>query len=436
MLQKKASYTSLPPTMKLRSSKVPSPLPKPQPKQGSYDSIVMRGSVSDSRVGTHRRRDTEKLQGRLKSIRRRATKLTEKKLRSLEEELNMPRRKHSTSSSSASRTITTTRDFQARLADNKVNFDRPTVAPYDISDIQAFLDKRRESNSPDADTHIAYIKRVDGADNEHTMQTETWPLISKHPDTSGVDGYASNYNFEWTECDNRFTDSGLSNPKPDITESLRLRSYPWTAREQLAGALGPTMYRQALPNIAIEFKGPDGTMNQAKHQCAYDGATIANSCYEINQHLSKDPTHFYGSMQALTIASDGNNIEIFANHATQDGSDLAFHQHSLSYLPMKSLEQYKVAYKQVRNAQDWARKRAIQNRELLRDHEEALDPANAGLTVNAAVSHEGWTWSAETSKYFRIVNGKVQSSHMSLTAPASSSTSSLKKRKGKGRRQS
>lgn len=84
--------------------------------------------------------------------------------------------------------------------------------------------------------------------------------------------YVTVYNMQWTESTAGIQE-GLSNPKPDVMETLTTDSYPNEALEALGGALAPTKYPPAMPAFIMHAKGPNGHMDEAEKQCAYGMAS-------------------------------------------------------------------------------------------------------------------------------------------------------------------
>jgi hypothetical protein len=85
---------------------------------------------------------------------------------------------------------------------------------------------------------------------------------------------------------------------------------------------------------------------------------MVHSAYEVHDYLGHSPRTFDGYTQALTVAFNGEDLHIYANHRSQDGK---YHSYPVSAEKTSfSLSQYGIARRQLRNAQEWGRARAEQ----------------------------------------------------------------------------
>lgn len=295
-----------------------------------------------------------------------------------------PRKNPSTTSLTSTNTTTTTttdKGFGIQLDKNGVKYGRiKAKKPKDIATVKEYLNRARESTSPDEEGYDRYVEQVEYCDNELSMQSNVWPLLAKHPSHTNAPGYTANYNFQWTEVESHLT-FGLSDAKPDISEGYRRDQYPPDACEALGGALAPTQYNGAMPTFCVEWKGPDGVMPSAEKQCAYDGALMADAAYDAHNYMKKDPAEFFDKTQALTVALNGEYVHLYGNHVVKHGSSLEYHHYPLQiHKPRDSLEDFKETYKQLRNAQDWARERATQTKDGLHASIRAKEIAPAILS--------------------------------------------------------
>ena len=304
-----------------------------------------------------------------------------------------------TSRATSSTSTTTDKRFGKQLTKNGVVYGQLRAQEaVDAAEIRGFLNRARESNSPDEQDYKEYIAEVEHGENEITLQSNVWPLLAKRPGRTCAPGYAANYNFQWTEVDNHLT-IGLSSAKPDISESYRDYQYPNGADEALGGALCPTQHSGAMPTFCVEWKGPDNSMLSAEKQCAYDGALMADAALEAHLYMQKDQGEFNNKTQALTIALNGESVRLYGCHIIQTKeieqripeplkkpktmpfqtkwrndvtpsipqlASLQYHHFELNrYLPGKSPAALKETCRQIRNAQDWARQRATRTKDEL-----------------------------------------------------------------------
>lgn len=278
----------------------------------------------------------------------------------------MPRTRKVPSTNNTTSTATTTtteKGFGAQLTKNGILYGRlKTKKPKDINTVKEYLENDRQSISPDEEVYNRYVEQVEWGDNELSMQSNTWPLLAKQP---SCPDYTANYNFQWTEVETPLT-YGLSDAKPDISESYRWDQYPKEACEALGGSLIPTQYGGAMPTLCVEWKGPDGAMLSAEKQCAYDGALMVEAAGHVHEYMMKDLADFLNKSQALTLALNGELVILYSNHATVKGSSFEYHQYPLHiYKPRDSLDEFKETYRSIRNAQDWARHRATRTKDDL-----------------------------------------------------------------------
>jgi hypothetical protein len=203
------------------------------------------------------------------------------------------------------------------------------------------------------------------------LQLATWHKVAKPPPGKG---YLRDASFEWTEVEGPIT-ARIGNAKPDITESYRLRKYPQQAIDNLGAALAPTSHAMGMPTFAVEAKSIEKGIMNAELQCAYDGAIMVDAARNIHKSLGKGFNSFWTTTQALTLAYNGNEMTILANHAVESTSGVQRHSYPLfSDTPRHSFEHFKLTQKHTRNAQDWSRERATKTLEELRDYDCALGP--------------------------------------------------------------
>ena len=274
-----------------------------------------------------------------------------------------------TTSSSNSTTTTTDKIFGPQLSRNGVVFGLSNPkSPVDLSGFEEYIDRDRDSSSPDSQAFRTFKTEIDSGDNEYTRQNNIWPLLAKPTSKTGTEGYHTNFNYQWTAVNslNNSSVASLGDAKPDISESLRSNQYPLEVVEALGGALVPTQYGAAMPKICVEWKGPEGSLRQAEVQCAYDGALMVEAAQKANEFVGKPDAEFFDHTQALTIAINGEDMRLYINHATLTDSGVQYHQYQVrANVPIGSKTQFKTTYKHVRNAQDWAGERAVKTRDEL-----------------------------------------------------------------------
>jgi hypothetical protein len=339
--------------------------------------------------------------------------LTESNLRAHSESSMPPRRKEAAAASSfassfSSISTTTDKGFGILLNQNNIFYGRvKTVKPTDFESVQEYLNRPRESKSPDEIDYKEYVEQVEYAENEQSMQCNTWPLLAKR--LGHTLGYTSNYKYQWTEVESPLT-YRISDAKPDISESFRTDQYPLKAREALSSALAPTQYRGAMPTFCAEWKGPDGILPSAEKQCAYDGALMVDAAHEAHKYMKKPSTEFFNKTQAITVALNGEFVQQYSNHMVKRGRSVEYHQYPLrTNQPRESLKDFKETYRRVRNCQDWARERAARTK----------DDLHAYVNAEPEVAELPWIWSVEHSRYYRTLSdGSRQWASLAPSDPA------------------
>jgi hypothetical protein len=164
--------------------------------------------------------------------------------------------------------------------------------------------------------------------------------------------------------------NGLSPAQPDMIEGLDLAQYDlFPIREDsLLKAAVPSSGPNAitLPHLAGEWKGPGKDMNLARHQAAYNGASMVYARDQACSFLgSPDPTsHAY----VQTFTTDGTTLNTFAHYSTESQGHVTYHQYptSSSFL-VSSYEDYKTSRRRLRNLQDSAKEASEKLRDKLNE---------------------------------------------------------------------
>jgi hypothetical protein len=245
------------------------------------------------------------------------------------------------------------------------------------------LDQRRESEPPDQLDYDEYLVATGRLNNESTIQTAIYPLLSKGTlREARISGYGQSANYSWLEVDNHLT-MGLRDAKPTIFESYRKTDYPPEVIDALSSALAPTEYDIAMPAFAIEVKGCEGHLHVAHLQCAHDGALMTEGARAMHEYIGKSANDFYGKTQALTAAFDGETLELYGHHAVPNPAlsqptassavdTLQYHQYLCARdNPPHSFEKFQNAYKHIRNAQEIGYKWATQRKDALWEYTNA-----------------------------------------------------------------
>ena len=309
------------------------------------------------------------------------------------------------STSTTTRTKTTDPRFGDKLTRNGVVHEQSYVRqPDDYAAVRADLDRSRASGSPCSDDWRTYRRIVERATNEDAIRGLAFPRLLKQPKYD-EDLYEQVMNQEWTEIDEADVTRNLSNPKPDYTESFGIQSYPEEAQSTLGGHLQPSAYHHGMPRFAVELKQPFNGERQAHRQAAYDGAVMASAARAQDEY--KGQTFAYGQTQALTVASNGENVGFYANHAIESQGGTQFHHVELFHnTPCQTKDEFSSTRKRVRNAQDWGRTRASEARNALRQHVDGITQLTPPTTGTVEEQQGKWKRKVRRTKARRQTTTK------------------------------
>ena len=163
----------------------------------------------------------------------------------------------------------------------------------------------------------------------------------------------------------------------------------------------------AMPTFAVEIKSGDRGTKSAELQCAYDSAIMVDAARTKYESLGKELEAFWKTTQALTLAYNGSNLEIKADHAVNLSGVTKYHNYSLyTDNPLSSYQNFKVARKHIRNAQDWCRERATRTLDELRYHRYDQHQITPSTTVLLDYSIQRRCWPAGGWKYRVLAPGR------------------------------
>lgn len=275
-----------------------------------------------------------------------------------------------TKSSSSTKSLSTTAPgFAVQARNNGILDPRGSRPPANLEEIRRRLACSRATASPPASVYEDYVNAVEGADNEATMVYQAGgKLLKEYPGR----GYKKMFNQAFTGYpkDLGFND-GLSAPQPDYVEGLEMEEYrPFPVDQHVPGAV---LYQDnprsvTLPHVAGEWKGPDGSMAQATRQSAYDGAALVFARNQALAHMGQtDPP---GHASIMTFTTNGTHLNFHAHYAApaEDGS-LEYHQYAVQSTSLvRSHQEHKEGRRELRNAQDHARKQSYDLKDQLKEH--------------------------------------------------------------------
>ncbi|KAK3360868.1 hypothetical protein B0T24DRAFT_540020 [Lasiosphaeria ovina] len=167
--------------------------------------------------------------------------------------------------------------------------------------------------------------------------------------------------------DSRDFNYGLSDPRPNILQGISVQDLPSHLQHH-------SLYREepglAFSHLAIEFKKRDGNLHQATYQAAYYGAVLVHARARALAEARANGTGTASTATldkaaaetaVLTCVTDGQVAAVYRHHhCSRDGR---YHQtlvarESLLSHPNRGREL-------IRNAQDFARRKAYQLARLM-----------------------------------------------------------------------
>ncbi|RMJ08998.1 hypothetical protein CDV36_011388 [Fusarium kuroshium] len=272
-------------------------------------------------------------------------------------------------SSPTTKTVSTSMTgFAAQARKNGILGPLDCKPPVNLVDIRERHIRSRGTPSPTESMYQNYVEGITTAPNEMGVTVEVGrQLLKSYPG----ERYNQAFNKAFTGFPkNAGVNNGLSAPQPDFVEGLGVDEFrPLPIEDCVDGAV---LYKDnpdsiTLPHLAGEFKGPGKNMMHAKLQSAYDGAALVHGRNRALDSLGEPSTA--GHAKVTTFTTDGTNLNLFAHYATpsEDGAT-KYHQYPInSTILTNSLQDFRQGYRQIRNAQDYAREESYKLRDQLKE---------------------------------------------------------------------
>ena len=251
--------------------------------------------------------------------------------------------------------------FPNLLSRNGILEQPNSKRPSNYKEICNQLDKARETASPTESEFEATAYKIQTAENEQTVLLESSALLKRYPR-----GYRRVFDQPFNDFprDAGFND-GLSPAQPDMLEGLDIATFsPIIVRQELHSAAVPSLGANAitLPHLAGEWKGPGKDLSVARHQAAYDGASMVHARNEACTYLrTPDPAD---QASVHTFTTDGAILNTYAHFSTNESGQIKHQPYptSSSFLT-SSYSDFRRSRRRLRNLQDCAWK----NSHKLRD---------------------------------------------------------------------
>ncbi len=299
-------------------------------------------------------------------------------------------------SSTTKTTSTTTSSFAMQVHKNGIMHPSRSKPPTNLEDVRNRHITSRKTASPPESEYKRYVNKVEVAYNEATMVVEVSGKLLKEYDDEGYQR-AFNQAFTGFPKDVGFNNH-LSAPQPGFAEGLEMQEYdPIPIGEHVSGAV---LYEDdprslTLPHLAGEWKGRGKDMDEARLQCAYDGAALVYARNQALLYIGKsDPP---GHAEVTTFTTDGTNLKFYAHYAapSEDGTP-KYHQYQYASADVTdSYQGHKDGRRGLRNEQDHAREQSYALRDQLKKHWEegrgGLHPITEGAPLLVAEGTSGET---------------------------------------------
>ncbi|KAJ8129270.1 hypothetical protein O1611_g4361 [Lasiodiplodia mahajangana] len=207
---------------------------------------------------------------------------------------------------------------------------------------------------------------VSTAMNKATLQCE---LVSKLLKPHGTREFTRVLDQECTAFPSNvgFND-GLRVLKPDFIEGLVVDEFdPFPVDEYIEGAvMHEAEYPVTLPHLAGEWKTTGGSLDDARIQTAYDGASLVYARNQALAYLRQEKLS--NDAEVITFATNGSALALYAHYASEgeDGT-VKYHQYIIGETFLNSYTDFKSGRKQLRNAQEYAKEQCYLLRDQLKE---------------------------------------------------------------------
>ncbi len=269
---------------------------------------------------------------------------------------------------------TTSSGFEVQATRNGILLSSNSKPPANLPGLVAHLNRSRDSPSPTRSVYRDYVETITKAANEATASHETVSLFKTYP---GDRGYARAWNQPFTAYPRHVGfNNALSTPAPSFLQGYRQLEFGFPVGEILDTAVlyDNSQNSIALPHLAGEFKPPHATLDHAALRAAYTGAALVHARNEALGYLrSSDPPQH---ASILTFTTDGRALSVFAHHAsTPPLGGNQYHQYRLTASHLdESFDDFRRGWRQLHNAQDYAKEQARRLRGRLLEEWTARQP--------------------------------------------------------------
>jgi len=251
------------------------------------------------------------------------------------------------------------------------------MAPANLEEIEERLGRPRRSASPSESTYKRYLKATRrGCSSKTTMMFETGGKLLKEYNDDAHNGSAREFNGVYTNlARNASFKDGLPAQQLDFFEGVERREFRQTrAADDIPRTSLSSNEPDSIifPHIAGAWKGPGRETEDDQLKQGYNGAALVYGRRQALDHMGIP--YVEGHSHITTFNTDGTTLNLFAHHSTpyeKWGFELpyVYHQYQISSTNIRnSYEEFKTAWRQLRNAQDRAREESLNLRDQFEDY--------------------------------------------------------------------
>lgn len=282
-----------------------------------------------------------------------------------------------TSTSTMTKTISTTQSgYEDKLrANGVVHAMRAGIhPPKNKSEVQDYLDMSRNSASPTNSQYRGYVRRYFNAESQADLLLLFCTEVLKRGDLQDMEqGHFAKVDAQWADYPkNVGFNNKLSAPKPNYVEGYHKTTFPPTLQE-LGGAA--TLVKEsstslALPHVVVEFKKTDEDLHLAERKSGYEGAAMVYARNKALNYIGQEDEH--GEASVVSASTNGLYYNIYGHYAyvEEKTGKTNYYQCRLKSGTLDDIDDFKEAYKRLRNMQDWAREQSTDVRDrMTKDYE-------------------------------------------------------------------
>ena len=227
--------------------------------------------------------------------------------------------------------------------------------PSNYGEICLFMSRERDDLEVDEDKLLNYKTKVRRArtGKESGLRHAVSPDLFDSMELPASDWLSFQTDQQWTNQDLFSTE--LGRPEPD--HALGLHNSGKILKDRIIACLAQDHFRYfkmnedlVCPLLAVEYKGPGGTIDQAEKQNQHNGACMVKNIVALKRAVGQPLKQYRDRAQALTIEIHNECIQLSC-HWT-DGNDKYY---SMQVGECVHLSDWSKVCQIIRNAFDWTK---------------------------------------------------------------------------------